>query len=125
MKRIADRLAKRQTHFVRKFAGRRFAIEAAAFAGGELRHIDGFLDVAQTFDQRLAAFAGDERAELGFTLRQNLARAADYFGAFGRRTTLPCGKSFSSGFNGSVDFAGGRVGKYTNDIVRVRRIDGI
>src|SRR5437764_177216 len=73
----ADGLSKSKAKFIGKFARRRLAVEPSSLAGRQFGHIDGFLNIAEAFHERLAAFAGDKGTHLVLAARHYLACATN------------------------------------------------
>src|SRR5579863_399559 len=88
---------------VGEFGGSGLAEEAAAFAGHEVGHVDGFLNVAASFGEDFAHFAGHVAGNVFFALDQDFGSAEKNFGAFGRGSEAPGIEGFFGGFDGAID----------------------
>ncbi len=98
-------------------------MEAAAFAGHEVGHVDRLLDVAARLPEHLAHLARHVARVLLLALDQQLRRLEDDLAALGRGRQPPAFVRGSRGPDGGVDILRVGILEQTDDITRVGRID--
>ena len=117
--RDADRRAHGHGEFVGQLGRSGLAEQAAAFAGHEVGHVDGFLHVAARFGEDFAHLAGHVAREFFLALHENLSGAEKNFGALGRGREAPFLEGALGGVDGLRDVFFGRRGKHADEFVGI------
>ena len=117
----ADRLADRHRELVAQLGRRRLAVEAAALAGHELRHVDGFLDVAAGLGDDLAHLARHVAGIAILALGEQLRGAQQDVGPLRRRHLAPAGIGLGGRRHRAIDVGRRRLGEAADQVAGVRR----
>ena len=120
--RDADWRAHAHCKFVGQLGRSGLAELAAAFAGHQVGHVDGFLHVAARFGEHFAHFARHVDREIFFALGKNFGGAVKNLGALGRRREAPILEGALRGVDRLVDVLGARCREHADQLARVRGI---
>ena len=117
----ADRLADRHRELVAQLGRRRLAVEAAALAGHQLRHVDGFLHVAAGLGDDLAHLARHVAREPVLALGEQLRRPEQDVGPLRGRHLPPRGVGLRRRGDGPIDVGRARRGEAADQVAGVGR----
>jgi hypothetical protein len=117
----ADRLADRHRELVAQLGRRRLAVEAAALAGHQLRHVDGFLHVAAGFGDDLAHLPRHVARKPVLALGEQLRRPEQDVGPLRGRHLTPGRVGLRGRGDGPIHIGRAGRGEAPDQIAGVRR----
>ncbi len=108
--------------FVREFRIDGLAVQAPTFGLEEKTGVDGFLDFATRFLERLANLTGFKRHQRILVLHQESTHVADDLTTGGRRRGGPCGERSACSVEGFTNVVSGGEWKFTETVGQMSRV---